>query len=102
MAKLEKRENAPQGLTAVAAKPPTNSRCAVCRDPASKRWLNSWRVMDVCNNPECIKQGFKWVCNSHYSKRIDAPVMPRPVEYKFLNRRAPALEKPPLSRSRAR
>src|SRR6185369_5311952 len=98
MAKLQKRSNPPQGMACVSTFSPQGEKCAVCRTkPASRRFHNSYRVIDVCNDSTCALQGSSWASNSPYSKRVDAPLRTfrKPGEFKFLTRRADPLPKPP-------
>lgn len=104
MAKFEKRQGCPRGQAIVSERPPSDSKCAICRDPANKRFFNSWRVVDVCLRPECISQGTAWAGNSPFSKRVTDPprIWRQPVETKFLSRKAEAVPQPPGARARAR
>lgn len=104
LAKIEKRQGAPSGMSVVGVPSPSGSKCGVCADKSNKRFRNSWREIDVCLKPLCISQGSAWVGNSPFSKRVNAPerVWRTPVEHKFLTRKADAVEKPPGARARAR
>ena len=105
MAKIEKRSNPPQNMTVLSTFSPQGEKCGVCRkENATRRYYNSWRMIDVCQNQPCMVQGSKWACNSPHTKRVDVPISTfrKPGEFKYLTRKADAVAKPPGRSARAR